>query len=441
VTGKEAQRADAATPEPTGRRSPALERAIAQLAPLLRPRGLDALFANALRYTLETATTLEGTDETFIVTGDIPAMWLRDACGQVLPYLRWCAGDALLRRVVRGLVLRQARSIRRDPYANAFTRDPNGHSGHRLDETEHHPGVWERKWEVDSLGWALRLLRLYVAAASDRAIYAELDVRLALGAILDTFEIERDHAARSAYRFRRPLDGLLHHDTCAAAPTAPTAPTGMIWGAFRPSDDGCELHYHLPSQMLAAVELRALAQTFAEVYRAPRWAERADTLAAGIEAGIERYGVVDHPQAGRIYAYEVDGLGHHRLLDDANLPSLLGIPEAGYRPASDAVYQNTRRFVLSAANPYYYRGTEATGIGSPHTPAPNVWPLALAVQALTSTDRGEIERLIATLGATDGGRGLIHESFDPTDPARFTRAEFGWANALFAELILRAYYD
>lgn len=425
-------------PEVTGLRSPALERVIAELAPVLRPRGLDILFANALRCTLETTCTLEGADETFIVTGDIPAMWLRDAFGQVLPYLRFCAEDTLLRRVVRGLVLRQARAIQRDPYANAFTRDPHGRMGHRWDETEQRLGVWERKWEVDTLCWALRLLRLYVEATGERAIYADEDVRRALGAILDTLEIERDHAARSTYYFRRPLEGLRHHDTSAAAPVAPT---GMIWGAFRPSDDGCELHYHIPDQMLAAVELRALAHTFATIYRAPRWAERAAGLASGIEAGIERYGVVDHARAGRVYAYEVDGLGHTRLMDDANLPSLLGIPEIGYRPASDAVYQNTRRFVLSAANPYWYRGAHAGGIGSPHTPTPYVWPLALIVQALTSTDRGEIERLIATLGATDGGRGLIHESFDPNDPTHFTRDWFAWGNALFAELVLRAYYD
>lgn len=440
VAGGDLQRAGATVPssEPAGLRSPALERVIAELTPVLRPHGLDAFFASALRCTLATTCTLEGDDETFVVTGDIPAMWLRDAFGQVLPYLRFCAGDPLLRRVVRGLVLRQARAIQRDPYANAFTRDPNGRAGHRWDETEQRPGVWERKWEVDSLCWALRLLRLYVAASGDRAIYAELDVRLALGTILETFEVERDHARRSTYRFRRLQPGLRHHDTGAAVPAAPV---GMIWGAFRPSDDGCELPYHIPDQMLAVVELRALANTFAEVYRTPHWSERAAGLAAGIEAGIERYGVVDHPQAGRIYAYEVDGLGETRLMDDANLPSLLGIPELGYRSASDPIYQNTRRFVLSAANAYWYRGVYASGIGSPHTPTPYVWPLALIVQALTAIERGEIERLIAMLGATDGGRGAIHESFDPNDPARFTREWFAWGNALFAELVLRAYYD
>ena len=437
VSRETAPRVEGSLPR-TGLHSPALERVIAALSPALRPLALDALFASALRCTLETTCTLEGDDETFVITGDIPAMWLRDACGQMLPYLRFCAEDALLRRVVHGLVLRQARAIQRDPYANAFTRDPNGHSGHRHDITDQRPGVWERKWEVDSLCWALRLLRLYVAATGDRRVYAELDVRLALGAILTTFETERDHNARSAYHFRRPLDGILRHDTSAATSVAPT---GMIWGAFRPSDDGCEYHYHIPSQMLAVVELNALAGVFAQVYRAPHWAERAATLATGIEAGIARHGVVDHPQFGRIYAYEVDGLGHHRLMDDANLPSLLGIPEIGYRPASAPIYQNTRRFALSAANPHWYRGAHASGIGSPHTPAPFIWPLALIVQALTSTDRAEIERLLATLRATDGGRGLIHESFDPNDPTRFTRPWFAWGNALFAELVLRAYYD
>jgi meiotically up-regulated gene 157 (Mug157) protein len=421
----------------TGLRSAALESVLAELDPVLRDHGLSTLFANALRATLETTVTLAD-DTAFVITGDIPAMWLRDSTGQVLPYLRFCRLDPLLRRVIRGLVLCQARCILRDPYANAFTEDPDGRFACRVDIAEQHPGVWERKWEVDAPCWALRLLRGYAAATGDLTVYAEEDVRAALAAILITFETEREHLSRSRYSFRRPLPNLLFHDT---ASSHPVGQSGMIWGAFRPSDDGCVYNYHIPAQMLAAVELSELARAFESVYRAPRWVERAQDLAASIEEGIERHGVVEHPQAGRIYAYEVDGLGHYQLMDDANLPSLLGIPEIGYRPADDPIYLNTRRFVLSQANPHYYAGHLAAGIGSAHTPAPYVWPMSLIVQALTTTDADEVRALLQTLRDTAAGVGYIHESFDPDDPNRHTRDSFAWANALFAELILRAFYD
>lgn len=421
----------------TGLRSAAVESILAELDPVLRAEGLSELFANTLRNTLETTVTLDG-DTTFVITGDIPAMWLRDSTGQVLPYLRFCRGDALLRQIVRGLVLCQAQCILRDPYANAFSRDAEGRFALRIDIAEQHPGVWERKWEVDSLCWALRLLRLYVAATGDLTVYAEEQVRAALALVLSAFETEREHTTRSRYSFRRPLPGLLFHDT---ASSHAVGPTGMIWGAFRPSDDGSVYNYHIPAQMLAVVELTELANAFEAIYHAPRWAARAQALAESIDAGIQRYGLVDHQLAGRIYAYEVDGLGHYQLMDDANLPSLLGIPEIGYRPADDPIYLNTRRFVLSQANPYYYEGRFGSGIGSPHTPAPYVWPMALVVQALTTTNADEVRALLQMLRATDGGRACMHESFDPDDPTRHTRDWFAWGNSLFAELILRAYYD
>jgi hypothetical protein len=420
-------------------RSAALEAVLAELDPLLRQEGLADLFAHTLRDTLESAIKPAPDGSVFVVTGDIPAMWLRDSTGQVMPYLRFCAGDAVLRQVVRGVILRQARAILRDPYANAFTFDSSGAAYHAGDETERRPGVWERKWEVDSLCWPLKLLRGYVAATDDTAIYADPDVRAALAMILTTFETEREHATRSTYAFRRMVPGLAHHDTTTSHPAALT---GMIWGAFRPSDDGCVYNYHIPSQMFAVVEMNELARAFDAIYQLPRWAERARGLAESIELGIQRHGVVDHGMQGRIYAYEVDGLGHYHLMDDANLPSLLGLPELGYCTASDPLYLNTRRFVLSQANPYYYEGPLASGVGSPHTPAPFVWPLALIVQALTATDAEEVRALLRVLcDAAQLGRGALHESFNPADPARYTRDWFGWANALFAELVLRAYYD
>jgi meiotically up-regulated gene 157 (Mug157) protein len=156
-----------------------------------------------------------------------------------------------------------------------------------------------------------------------------------------------------------------------------------------------------------------------------------------VQAGIEQYGKVDLPEIGQLYAYEVDGYGHTNLMDDANIPSLLSIPYFQYLPVDDPVYQNTRRFVLSERNPFYYEGKYATGVGSPHTPRGYVWPLSLIVQALTSRDPAEIARVMGYIGASDVGDHRLHESFNADWPEQFTRDDFAWPNALYGELVLR----
>ena len=156
-----------------------------------------------------------------------------------------------------------------------------------------------------------------------------------------------------------------------------------------------------------------------------------------IEHGIQAHGLVTHPTHGRIYAYETDGHGRHLLMDDANVPSLLSIPYLGYRSASDDTYRNTRRFILSPDNPYFFAGKYAAGIGSPHTPGGLIWPISLAMQGLTSTSADEREDLLETLISTTNETAFMHEAFDPNDPSHFTRPWFAWANSLFAEFALR----
>ena len=182
---------------------------------------------------------------------------------------------------------------------------------------------------------------------------------------------------------------------------------------------------------------RSLAEMARVIYHDTSLAHSAEQLQAQIENGIERFGLVTHPEFGSIYAYEVDGLGNQFLMDDANIPSLLSIPYLGYRPASDAIYQNTRRFILSPYNPHYHRGSHAAGIGSPHTPGRRVWTLSIAMQGLTATAKPEQQAALETLLATTANTGAMHESFDPDNPADFTRDWFGWANSLFAELVLK----
>lgn len=392
------------------------------------------MLARCLPNTLATTTELLDDGTTFVFTGDIPALWLRDSAAQVRPYISLARHDATLRRVVSGLIRRHAHCLLIDAYANAFNREPNG-AGHQDDRTAMGPWIWERKFELDSLCYPVQLCQDYWAATGDATIFDD-QLHAALARIVAVMRVEQEHDRHSPYRFERP--GGPPSDTLVNdGRGAPTAPTGMVWSGFRPSDDACSFGYHIPANMFAVVVLGHLAAIAREQYGDSALADDALALRSEIDAGLQRHGRVTHPRHGRIYAYEVDGMGGVNLMDDANVPSLLSIPYLGYRPADDADYQRTRAFVLSRDNPYYVEGRHARGVGSPHTPPGYLWPLALAVQGLTAGSREEQEQMLAMLTATTGGTGYAHESFDPNDPTRFTRAWFAWANSMYAALALR----
>lgn len=370
---------------------------------------------------------------TFVLTGDIPAMWLRDSAAQLRPYLVLCGDDPGLQDVLIGVLHRQLEYIAIDPYANAFNREANG-EGHTTDETEMSPWVWERKYEIDSLCYPIELAyRLWRITGRDDVIDDRF--RVAAEAILELWTVELDHEARSAYRFQRhdeePTDTLVREGRGRL-----TTPTGMSWSAFRPSDDATEHGFNVPGNMFASVVLGYLQAIASEVLRDESLAARAKELKAGIDEGIALHGVVEHPTFGRVYAYEVNGAGERLLMDDANMPSLLSMPMTGFAAADDPTYLATRSLLLSLENPYYYSGTHAAGIGSPHTPPSHVWPIALAVQGLTSTSAEERQQLLELLRDTTGGTGQMHESFHCDDPTVFTREWFSWANAMFCELAL-----
>lgn len=411
-------------------------RKIEAIASSLRPIDprLADIFRNCYPNTLQTTVELLDDGTSFVITGDIPAMWLRDSSAQVRPYMEMAAEDADLRRLIRGVVHRQAKFILLDAYANAFNKKPNG-QGHAGDLPPKGPWVWERKFELDSLCYPVQLCAHYWRVTGDRSVFNE-DVHGMFRQIVATMTTEQHHDERSAYRFQRfdcPPSDTLPFDGSGTR----TNFTGMIWSGFRPSDDACAFGYLIPANMFAVVILRDLAAMAAEMYGDDALSESARKLASQIEFGIETYGKVRHPEFGTIYAYETDGYGNYNLMDDANVPSLLSIPYLGYRAADDPVYRNTRAFVLSPANPYYYSGKYARGIGSPHTPPGHVWPISLVMQGLTSTDPAEHEELIRTLTATTAGTGYMHESFHPDDPHVYTREWFAWANSLFGEFIVR----
>lgn len=397
---------------------------------------LARLFTACYLNTLETTVELLDDGTTFVVTGDIPAMWLRDSSAQIMPYVPLAAGDEDVRRLVRGVIRRQASYIHVDAYANAFNREPSG-LGIPSDRPKPDARVWERKFELDSLCYPLELCHAYWTATKDSTAY-DASVHEMMRIIVQLLRTEQNHDRSSLYTFKRahpwaPFDTL----ACDGRGT-PTEWTGMVWSGFRPSDDACTFGYLIPSNMFAVVTLGKLAMLAREIFHDAELAEAALSLQAEIDAGIQAHGVIEHPRYGRIYAYETDGRGNHCLMDDANIPSLLSIPYLGYRPLTDPIYRNTRRFVLSAENPYYRAGSVAEGIGSPHTPRGHIWPMAVAMRGLTAsnpTERTEAVRMLVAIAAA-AGTNLMHESVDPDDPRQRTRSWFAWANSLFAQLVL-----
>ena len=356
----------------------------------------------------------------YVKTGDIPAQWLRDSSVQVRPLLYFADEDKAIANRVKAVIERQAKYIALDPYANAFRDDFM---------------LWERKFELDSLSYPILLVWTYWKITGDNSVFTP-SVKLALSRALETMLTEQDHNGvmpgrqRSSYSFRS--------DTQSSG-KLPVGYTGMIWVAFRPSDDECLYNYPIPVEAQAVQALTALAEMETHMGRV-NMAKIAETLAKEVHAGIEQYGIVDTPDYGRLYAYEVDGLGHANLMDDANIPSLLSLPYFGYVSDTDEIYRATRRFILSPFNPYFYegafRGEKLSGIGSPHTPAGMIWPLAQLMQAMTTDRKDEQVVLLRMLLASDPGDHQPHESYAANNPKQFTREDFGWAKAQFAEFVL-----
>ncbi|MFI0901067.1 glycoside hydrolase family 125 protein [Streptomyces sp. NPDC020983] len=367
----------------------------------------------------------------FVVTGDIPAMWLRDSTTQMMPYLALLRDDAPLRNLVTAVMRRQFRQIERDPYANAFNAGPSGRA-HDADDLCEDPWVWEEKYEVDSLAFPLLLAHRFWAATG-LTEHLEDTARVAR-VVITVWRREQDHEGRSTYRFVRragpPGDTLPN-----GGRGTPVARTGMTWSGFRPSDDACVFGYNVPANLCAAAALDGVAD-IARHLSDTALAADATLLAAELREGVRSHGTVRHAGLGEIYAYEVDGHGNALLMDDANMPSLLSLPLVANIPSTDPLYRATRQFVLSPENPTWYRGSAAAGVGSPHTPAEHIWPIAIAVQGLTSDVAQDRLRALRVLIDTDAGTGAMHESFHKDDPRRFTRPWFSWANAMYAELAL-----
>lgn len=393
-------------------------------------RDFNAAFANTL------LTTVRRLDDgtTYLLTGDIPAMWLRDSTAQVRPYLPVAAEDPELADMIVGLVKRQFMYITIDPYANAFNEQPTGtHYPDDITE-EQSPWVWERKYELDSLCYPVQLAWLLYRNTGRTDQFNGTFVA-GVKRILEVIATEQDHHRLSPYTFQRL--GARDIDTLAdGGKGGPVATNGMTWSGFRPADDACTYGYLVPANMFAVVVLGYIECIFTHVLDDPAIVRRARKIGDEIRCAIEKDAITTNRDGEEIYAYETDGLGHFNVMDDANVPSLLSAAYLGYASPYTPRYAATRRTILSDENPFYYTGEYASGIGSPHTPQGYVWPIAMAMEGLTSDDQDDKRRILDNLVAIDDGTNLMHEGVDVNDPSQYTRPWFSWANMMFCELVM-----
>lgn len=416
--------------------SPAVEREIARVSRRIADPKLAWMFGNCFPNTLDTTVRRAGERDSFVVTGDIPCLWLRDSAAQMTPYLPLMKADPRLAMLVRGLIARHARSILIDPYANAFMEDPaapTSLSWAAKDDTVMKPGVAERKWEVDSLCYAIRLSHRYWQAMRDPrpfdATWAE-----AMRKVVRTFRAQQRKDGPEPYRFQRSAPQPT--ETLLAGYGNPVRPVGLIASGFRPSDDACLYPFLVPANLFAVAALRELATLARDARAEPALAADAAALADEVAAALARHGAMRLPDGRTVWAYEVDGFGNALFMDDANVPSLSGLAYLGCVSADDSRWQATAQAAWSEANPWFFRGRAGEGIGGPHEGVGQIWPMSLIVRALSHADDAVVRRCLRTLRDSDAGTGFIHESFDKDDPARFTRAWFAWANGLFGELIV-----
>ena len=424
-------------------RSTAVEKEIARVQKLLKNRKLSWMFANCFPNTLDTTVHFrkgsDGKPDTFVYTGDIHAMWLRDSGAQVWPYVQLANNDPKLKEMLAGVILRQFKCINIDPYANAYNDGalPDGHW--MSDLTDMKPELHERKWEIDSLCYPLRLAYHYWQVTGDTSVFGAEWLE-AIRNIYTTFCQQQRKEGVSPYKFQRKTEralDTLNNDGLGA----PVRPVGLIVSCFRPSDDATTLQFLVPSNFFAVTSLRKAAEILETVNKETALAADCRALADEVEMALKRYATYNHPEFGTIYAFEVDGFGNHLLMDDANVPSLLAMPYLGDVDVNDPIYQNTRRFVWSDSNPYFFSGKAGEGIGGPHIGYDMVWPMSIIIRAMTSENDEEIKLCVAMLLATDANTGFMHESFHKDQPEKFTRSWFAWQNSLFGELVLKIIRD
>ncbi|MCW5913996.1 MAG: glycoside hydrolase family 125 protein [Chitinophagaceae bacterium] len=422
--------------------SPAIEQIISEVSKNIKNKELAWLFNNCFPNTLDTTVDFEmvnGRPDTFVITGDIDAMWLRDSSAQVWPYLSLCKEDKNLQLLIKGVINRQVHFIIKDPYANAFYKDESKVSEWKeTDITDMKPGVHERKWEIDSLCYPIRLAYGYWKETGDSSVF-DKEWEHAMSLVIRTFKEQQRKTGKGPYVFQRTTAWATDGVTLAGY-GYPVKPNGLICSVFRPSDDATIFPYLIPANFFAVVSLKQLSEIATEAISNTTLAGDAEKLALEVGLALSKYAEAPYRNE-KIYAYEVNGFGSFNLMDDANVPSLLSLPYLGAVHVNDLTYQRTRKYILSDDNPFFFKGTAGEGIGSPHTLLNMIWPIGITMRALTSADDSEIRKCLTMLQRSNAGTGFMHESFNENDASNFTRKWFAWANTLFGELVLKLYRE
>ncbi|WP_321516416.1 glycoside hydrolase family 125 protein [Marinifilum fragile] len=421
--------------------SKAVDNKIREVKKAIANEELAWMFENCFPNTLDTTVTYSeesGKPDSFVITGDIHAMWLRDSTAQVWPYLPLVNDDDQLQKLFQGLIHRQSNCINIDPYANAFNKGAEG-SHWESDLTDMKPELHERKWEIDSLCYAIRLAYHYWKKTGDTSCF-DSDWVNAMKLVVRTFKEQQRKENQVPYRFARstskPTDTLPGNGY-----GNPIKPVGLIVSSFRPSDDATILPFLIPSNYFAVVSLKQLNEILNHLNIEKELADSALEMAKEVELALEKYASSNHLNKGETLAFEVDGFGNQMYMDDANIPSLLSLPYLGALDAKSSLYQNTRKFILSDNNPWFFTGEYGEGIGGPHVGVNMIWPMSIIMRAMTSDKDMEIINCVKTLMRTHADTGFMHETFHKDDPMNFTRSWFAWANTLFGELILKIYNE
>jgi meiotically up-regulated gene 157 (Mug157) protein len=389
---------------------------------------------------------------TFVITGDIEAMWLRDSANQLQAYISVLKKDNSpdsLAGLFRGAINLQARYILENPFCNAFQAPEESGVVHkssmnsdRITPSVDYYKVFSCQWELDSVASFLQLSVDYVTATKDYDFFqrssnwtkaVEMVLQTAESMMIDSYT-EDGSWQKTPYTYCAPYGGTPINN-CNGSPHK--GHIGLVRSFHRPSDDACTYQYLIPSNMMFSAVLNTSATIMSHIEPLPgnltNWMR---SMSVGINRGIEKHGIVNDPKYGKIYAYEVDGYGSANIMDDPNVPSLLSAPFIGYTTLHDPIYQNTRRKILSRDNPYYAWGHVITGVGSPHTLPGSSWPMALIMTILTSEDDDEIiQNLKWLVGSTDG-LGVMHESVHAKEDGIWSRQWFSWANGLFGQMML-----
>ncbi len=418
-----------------------IEEKIKEIADFIVDKELARMFINCFPNTLDTSVIFKfenALPDTFVFAGDIHAMWLRDSTEQVWPYLEFINEDDNLRLFILGLINRQTKCVLIDPYANAFYCEPKK-SIWINDLTEMKPELHERKWELDSLCYTIRLAYNYWKLTADISPFNQNWLN-ATNLIYNTFVEQQRKNGNGSYKFGR-ITAWSTDTVPGNGYGNPIKPNGLIVSIFRPSDDATIFPFLIPSNFFAVISLRQLSEMYQKIFNDSNFSRKCNTLADEIEKAIYQFAVSKHLDYNNILAYEVDGYGNRLFMDDANIPGLLSLPYLECISKDDEIYKETRKFILSENNPYFFKGKYAEGIGSPHTLQNNIWHISIIMRIITSNDENEVIQNIRYLKNTHANTYFMHESFNKDNPNEYTRDWFPWPNSLFGGMILKLYKE